>query len=129
MIAAYSKSKHGNLKVSNNFRVKEFACNDGTDPVFICRTLVFILQKVRDHFKKPVTINSGYRTPIYNAKVKGAALSQHLYGRAADISVEGVAPQEVYDFVCALMPDMGGVGLYPTFVHIDTRAEKSRWKG
>lgn len=129
MIAAYSKSKSGNLKVSNNFRVREFACNDGTDPVFICQTLVFIVQKVRDHFKKPVYINSGYRTPAYNAKVGGATLSQHLYGRAADITVEGVKPQEVYDYLCALMPESGGIGLYSTFVHVDTRPEKSRWKG
>ena len=129
MIAGYSKSKHGNLKVSDNFRVKEFACNDGTDPVFICRTLVFILQKVREHFKAPVTINSAYRTPLYNAQVDGALDSQHQYGRAADITVQGVKPQDVYDYVCALMPDSGGVGLYKTFVHVDTRPTKSRWKG
>lgn len=129
MIAAYSKTKHGALKVSENFRVREFACNDGSDPVFICRTLPFVLQKVRDHFKKPVTINSGYRTPAYNKKVGGAEQSQHLYGRAADITVQGVNPQEVYDYVCALLPESGGIGLYATFVHVDTRTDKSRWKG
>lgn len=129
MIAAYSKTKHGNLKVSENFRVNEFACNDGTDPIFICRTLVFVLQKVREHFKKPVTINSGYRTPIYNAKVDGSPSSQHQYGRAADIVVQGVTPQEVYNYLCALLPDSGGIGLYDTFVHVDTRPSKSRWKG
>ena len=68
-VKVYSKSKDGNNKVSANFKVKEFACKDGSDPVFISPELVTILQKIRTHFGKVVTINSAYRTPtapIYN---------------------------------------------------------------
>ena len=62
-IKAYSKAKDGNKKVSANFRVREFACTDGSDPIFIDSELVTILQKIRAHFGKIVTITSAYRTP------------------------------------------------------------------
>lgn len=128
-INAYSMQKNANLKVSNNFRVREFACQDGTDPVFIDRGLVSILQKIRDHFDRPVYINSGYRTPAHNERVGGAKYSQHLYGMAADISVSYVNPEEVAKFADTLMPNSGGVGLYNDFVHIDIRTVKARWVG
>ena len=84
---------------------------------------------MRDHFKSPVAINSGYRTVPHNKKVGGATQSQHLYGMAADIAVRGVDPKKVYAFVDSLMPHTGGVGLYKTFVHVDCRKVKSRWNG
>ena len=40
-----------------NFKVKEFACKDGTDIVKVNRTLLQILQQIREHFGKPVIIN------------------------------------------------------------------------
>ena len=42
-IQAYSKKKDGNKKLSANFRVREFACTDGSDPIFIDTDLVKIL--------------------------------------------------------------------------------------
>ena len=71
-IHAYSKKKDGNKKVSANFKVKEFACTDGSDPIFIAPELVNVLQKIRTHFGKAVHINSAYRTPTRNKKVGGA---------------------------------------------------------
>ena len=128
-VKVYSKVKDGDKKLSANFRVREFACSDGSDPVFIAPELVEVLQKIRDNFKSPVTINSAYRTPGKNKAVGGAAYSQHLYGTAADIQVKGIAPKDVYAFAETLLPNKGGIGLYPTFTHVDVRATKSRWKG
>lgn len=128
-VKVYSKVKDGDKKLSANFRVREFACSDGSDPVFIAPELVEVLQKIRDHFKQPVTINSAYRTPGKNKAVGGAAYSQHLYGTAADIQVKGIAPKDVYAFAETLLPNKGGIGLYPTFTHVDVRATRSRWKG
>ena len=133
VVNVYSKEKDGSKKVVStckNFTVKEFACEDGSDPVFISPELVKLLQQVRDHFEAPVTITSGFRTASYNAKVKNASKhSQHLYGMAADIQVKGVTPKKVYDYVDSLLPYTGGVGLYNTFVHVDVRKTKSRWNG
>lgn len=129
-VNVYSLSKEGSKKVSYNFRVHEFKCEDGSDPVFIDPALVQVLQSVRNHFGRPVHINSGFRTAAHNATVKNASkYSQHLYGRAADFWVEGVGPVEVYGYLCAILPNSGGIGLYSDFVHVDTRANKSRWKG
>ena len=129
VIHAYSKAKDGNVALSTNFKVKEFACSDKSDPIFIAPKLVTILQKIRTHFGKAVTINSGYRTPAHNKKVGGATQSQHLYGMAADISVKGVSPKEVAAYANKLMPNSGGIGIYDTFVHIDVRETKNRWNG
>lgn len=127
----YSLSKNGNAYISKNFRVREFACKDGSDPIFIDDELVTVLQQIRDHFGKAVTITSAFRTANYNAskKVEGAKYSQHLYGKAADIKVSGVAASVVADFVETLMPSTGGIGRYSTFTHVDVRKIKSRWNG
>ncbi len=128
-INAYSKANNGNKKLSGNFTVKEFACNDGSDAVLVAPRLVMVLQTIRDHFGVPVTINSAYRTPQYNAKVGGVAHSQHCYGTAADITVKGQKPETVAAYARTIMPDWGGVGIYSTFTHVDVRETKSDWKG
>ena len=128
-INAYSKAKDGNKKLSANFKVREFACSDGSDPIFIAPELVEILQKIRNHFGKPVTINSGFRTATKNKAVGGATYSQHCYGTAADITVKGVSPKMVAIYAETLLPKKGGIGIYGTFTHIDVRDIKSRWNG
>lgn len=45
------------------------------------------LQNIRNHVQKPITITSGYRTPALNTAIKGAKLSQHLFGEAADFVI------------------------------------------
>lgn len=125
----YSKAKEGNVKLSANFKAKEFACNDGSDPIFISPSLVEVLQKIRSHFGKAVNINSGYRTPTYNKKVGGATYSQHLYGTAADIRINGVKPKDIAAYAETLLPNTGGIGIYNNFVHVDVRKTKSRWNG
>ena len=128
-VNVYSKSKNGNTPVSKNFKVKEFACKDGSDPIFISPELVDVLQKIRDHFGKAVTINSAYRTVTHNKKEGGAVYSQHLYGTAADIRVSGVSPKKVAQYAETLLSGRGGIGIYSTFTHIDVRKDKSRWNG
>ena len=89
------------------------------------------LEVLREHFQKPITINSGYRSPKWNAKVGGAEKSQHLLGNAADIVIEGVSPDEVADAIDFLienkMMKQGGLGRYVDFTHYDIRGKKSRW--
>lgn len=126
MVIAYSKKADGNKYVEKNFKVKEFACRDGSDKVLVCDETVRILQAVRDYFGRPVTINSAYRTPTYNKRVGGASKSQHVVGTACDISVKGVPPTAVASFLEAFYPKHG-IGLYPTFVHVDSRGYKVYW--
>lgn len=130
-INAYSKAKDGGKKLSTNFAVREFACKDGSDAVLVAPRLVMVLQSLRSHFCAAVTINSGYRTPQYNAKVGGVTDSQHCYGTAADIVVRGKTPAQVAAYARQLMPDWGGVGIYTKegFTHIDVRESKADWTG
>lgn len=130
-INAYSKAKDGGKKLSTHFKVKEFACKDGSDAVLVAPRLVMVLQSIRSHFGAAVTINSGYRTPQYNTKVDGVAHSQHCYGTAADISVRGQKPPAVAAYARQIMPDWGGVGVYAKkgFTHIDVREAKADWNG
>ena len=137
MLNAYSRRKDGNALLSRSFRVREFACRDGSDPLFVDSALVQLLQSIRDHFGVPVVITSGYRTAEHNAAVGGSKSSQHLLGRAADFYVEGVPVATVAAYAETLLSGRGGIGRYPKdathpkrvtgWVHIDTRAGKSRW--
>lgn len=136
MIRQYSFAKNGDRRLAPDFKVRELRCRDGSDTVMVDETLTVVLQCIREHFGKPVTITSGYRTAAHNAAVGGAKSSQHLLGRAADIRVQGVSVEEVAAYAESLMPDWGGVGRYPVkagratgWVHVDTRADKARWRG
>lgn len=127
MIRTYSRKTDGGKALAKNFLVREFACQDGSDAILVDDALPELLQKVRDHFGKPVVINSGYRTPSHNAKVGGVKSSLHVKGQAADIVVSGVSPLTVAQYAEYLMPDRGGIGLYTGFVHLDTRTSRGRW--
>lgn len=126
-VNVYNVSTEGNKKVSENFVVKEFACKDGNNVVIISTKLVDYLQKVRTHFGKPMIINSAYRTVSHNKAVGGVRNSQHLYGVAADVRINGITPKQLYDYFCEICPDSCGIGIYNTFVHFDVRPVKTRF--
>lgn len=128
-VRVYSKAKDGALRLAPHFRVREFACSDGTDTVFVSPELVEVLEAIRTRLDRAVTVNSGYRTEAKNKAVGGAAYSRHKYGMAADISVKGISPARVAECAEELMPGKGGIGVYGSFVHVDVRPERSRWTG
>ena len=130
-INAYSKAASGGKQLSAHFKVREFACGDGSDAVLVAPRLVMVLETIRAHFVAPVVIHSAYRTPQYNKQANGAEHSQHCYGTAADISVRGKTPAAVAAYARELMPDWGGVGVYSQkgFTHIDVREVKADWDG
>ena len=112
-VGTYSLTREGDKLLSPHFRVREFACRDGADLVKIDTDLV--------------TVNSGYRTASYNQKVGGARASQHLLGRAADIQVSGASPLLVGQIAEYYLGGHGGIGVYQTFTHVDTRTARARW--
>ncbi len=119
-IKKFSLKTDGEKKVSENFKVKEFCCKDGSDDILIDVDFVRNkLQKIRDHFGVPITLNSAYRTEAWNKKQKGAAKSYHLTGQAFDIVVKGYTPLEVAQYAQTL--GINGIIQYNTFVHVDSR--------
>ena len=122
-IKVFSLKSDGNTKISTNFKVKEFKCKDGSDSIVLDTEFVETkLQKIREHFKTAVTINSAYRTATYNRKVGGAANSFHTKGRAFDIVVKGRTPSEVAKYARSI--GIKGVIQYNTFVHVDSRPKQ-----
>lgn len=123
------------MKLTKNFSLHEFDCRDGSEmPQSVIQNVKALaeqLQIIRDYFSKPITINSGYRSQTYNRKIGGAKRSQHLTGRAADITVKGIAPDVVADQIEKLIASgdvlQGGLGRYKTFTHYDIRGTKARW--
>lgn len=122
------------VKLSANFNSTEFDCHGSgcCSQTLINETLVEYLQKIREHFGKPITITSGYRCETHNKRIGGATGSRHSKGDAADIVVSGVSSREVAKYAESI--GVKGIGLYETatdgyFTHIDTRTTKSFWYG
>jgi uncharacterized protein YcbK (DUF882 family) len=123
--------------MTKNFKLKEFECKCGCDmPLEVYENIIKLssqLQFLRDYTGRPITINSAYRCPEHNKKIGGSKTSQHLLGKAADITIQSLKPAEVFMIIEELI-DMGhmlqgGLGLYDTFVHYDIRKTKARWNG
>ncbi|EAZ2866630.1 DUF882 domain-containing protein [Salmonella enterica] len=115
--------------ISKYFKRSEFACKCGCGQDTVDAELLAILEDVREHFGKPVIINSANRCPTHNKRVGGASKSVHLTGKAADIVVKGVAPDIVHAYLTAKYSGKYGIGKYNTFTHVDSRSKESRWNG
>lgn len=115
------------VKISENFNSTEFDChgNGCCRETVIDLEMVDILQEIRNHFGKAVTVNSGYRCKTHNTAVGGARKSKHLSGMAADIVVKGVEPIEVAKYAESI--GVKGIGLYSWGCHIDSRDTKGFW--
>jgi uncharacterized protein YcbK (DUF882 family) len=137
---------------SRHFEVGEFACDDGVPypTEWIderLQKLCGVLDVIREAWGGPIAVVSGYRTPDYNerlrAKSSGVAKnSQHVQGRAADIAPSPRTRENVarlHRLIERLIEqgrvgDIGGIGPYPLWVHVDTRDKPAdghiaRWTG
>ena len=130
-------------RLSPHFVVEEFDCRDGTKVSSrdyngleaLCRTY---LEPLRKRYGR-VTVHSGFRTPSYNRSVGGAANSYHIYtihdgnDQAADISCASGKPTDWHRTLNWIRKNKrsgkGGLGLYPTFVHVDIRDYPADWRG
>lgn len=129
-MATKTYAKADKTQLTPNFNITEFHCQGTScgcaetlhDPV-----LSEQLQKIRNHFGKPLHITSGYRCEKHNATIGGTANSRHTKGQAADFYISGVEPGEIARFAESI--GILGIGLYDSFVHIDTRQKKSFWFG
>lgn len=114
--------------ITENFSRREFACECGCGLDDINTELVELLQQIRDHFEKKMTINSGCRCWKHHKAVykelglTPPARSKHLDTEgciAADVVVEDIAPQLVAE--AAIRYGATGVKNYESFTHIDRR--------
>lgn len=124
----FSKAADGELYITPNFQVKEFACKDGSDVVVIHPYIPHICQIVRNKFNMPFKPNSAYRTITHNKAEGGATKSNHIYGRAVDIPAKnGVTPKQLYDYVNTIFGDWGELGIYSWGIHVGIQDNKERF--
>lgn len=127
------------MKLTNNFNLSEFKCkckNCVMPPTVLYNIKIVAenLQILRDYVGVPVRINSAYRCKEHNKAIGGSSRSQHILGKAADITIDGFTADEVYDTVQNLRrnPSLKGVifqglGRYNTFTHLDIRQKYTTW--
>jgi len=118
------------------FQVKRNGVHNDAPPRAIWKNIiptVKVLQLLRDRLGRSIYISSSYRSKLYNSALSGAATgSYHMKFMACDIQVSGVSPRKVHAALADIREEghfSGGLGLYSTFVHIDTRGYNANWKG
>ena len=116
--------------VSANFSKKEFECKCGCKKYNMNPVLINAIQQLRDLIGQPIIINSGCRCMKHNLAVGGVKNSLHVKGKAADIRVKGMDPETLAKHANNIVDfRSGGIGVYNTFVHVDVRGRKARWRG
>ena len=70
------------------------------------RLINVVLDPLREAYGKPITVNSGYRSPALNAVTKGASkTSQHMTGEAVDITVKSKKGNKwLFDYIKDNLP-------------------------
>ena len=100
------------MKLSKNFTLQELTrtsreslqnvnIEQATNDLAVLQNLtdlaVKILQPIRDFYGKPVKVTSGYRSKALNIAVGGSQTSQHSHGEAADIQIEGISVDKLFE--------------------------------
>lgn len=123
--------------MTKHFKESEFKCKCGCNTIIHPPAkLLNVLESIREFYKEPVIITSGYRCPKHNANIGGALKSRHTFGDAVDIRVKNVPTKILHNHVmkCYYEDEELGVAFkenknnkYQGFVHIDTW-KKRTWK-
>ena len=130
-------SRYRNINSINSNYV-QFICIDKN---VLHRFLDLILAlDEKGYDKYAFRIKDGFRYPNFNNRTGGVRLSQHIYGRAIDLSIGDIDRDGKFNeatdkrIVLLLLENdiiknSGGVGRYPgtNAVHFDTRGYYARW--
>jgi uncharacterized protein YcbK (DUF882 family) len=155
------RSADASLPLSTHLTVSDFLTHDAQtqwpryvaiDPRVVDKIELVLGELARrrgdDRIVFDVRVHSGFRTPLHNAGIEGAARdSRHMYGDAADVAIDADGDgkftifdayrvERAVDWIEQTYPELsGGLGVYssprwPTpYVHIDARGERKRWRG
>jgi uncharacterized protein YcbK (DUF882 family) len=115
--------------VSPHFNKSEFACKCGCGEATIAPELLAGLEALRAKAGLAIVIDRAYSCAKHNAEVGGKKDSQHLSGKAADITIPPLSLKTMYELAQQIpVFANGGIGIYDgKFLHVDTRGHKARW--
>ena len=107
-----------------NFSIREVRCRccgaSGRRENYL--RVARVLEKVRERVGAPLYVHSWHRCPRHNKVVGGKPNSYHLQTLAADVTCKTLTPEELQKVVKEMREegeDIGGIGSYPGFTHID----------
>ena len=85
-----------------------------------------LIRLARD-WGQTLVITSAYRSPSYNASIKGAATnSLHMRGMACDIVMRPYSTSDRIVFIeKAIQAGLSGIGVYNTFIHVDIGGKRA----
>lgn len=115
--------------ITQHFKYSEFFCRGEEPPQIYYDNIVKVateLEKLREIVKRPIRINSGWRSPEVNKLLGGAKNSQHLTGKACDIKVSLFNNKNVPLYACRYT-GFNGIGVGVTYTHLDTRDNFTIW--
>lgn len=116
--------------INSDTAFKKNICNIPQDYIIyenLMRIVVDILQPLRNYYKKPIRIHSGYRSQLLNEEIGGAKNSQHQYGMAVDFTVD----KEPITSVIKKIDEMGLpydqlINEYGKWIHISLKEHNNR---
>jgi len=111
-----------------NFTEAEFRCRhcgkQEMKPEFMGR-----LQALRDVYKRPMSITSGYRCHDHPVEKAKAEPGMHSTGLACDVGVQGADAHELLRLAMHL--GFAGIGVQQKgsgrFIHLDLRSQPTVW--
>jgi uncharacterized protein YcbK (DUF882 family) len=120
----YSRDE-ADKRISLHFKAGDFFCPCGKcENQYIDELLVSKLEIIWTRLNKRIYVQCGYMCSEFN-DVKTEL--QHIKGIAADCSVNGISIEDLRKVAEDVI--FGGIGVYPTFLHVDVRQGRSRWNG
>lgn len=100
------------------FKTSEFAC----PCCGVCEMDPEVQKKIdfiRERLGVPLHLNSAYRCSAHNREVGGKTASQHLQGKAIDVSIANMTAEKRRQFLELALTQFWGIGIAPTFFHLD----------
>ena len=126
------------MKLTENFSLEEMTVSEigarrgldntpnATEIANLVRT-AGLLEQVRALIKKPIIVNSAFRSKAVNDAVGSKDTSQHRIGCAADIRVPGMTPKQVVEAcIDAKLPYDQIIQEFDSWTHISVPDSASR---
>jgi len=130
MIKSYKKGT--NEKLAEFFSLKELHChckNKYCSYTLVDSDLIDKLMILREDWKLPIPIISGYRCMVHNEKVRGKSGSFHMIGKAVDIDISHLEKALGLNKIMEDCQIFDGLGYNKKhkFIHVDVRGYRVRF--
>ena len=121
------------VEITSYARRKRGSATNGLPPGNLWLNIVptlWVLDQLREETGDPITLTSIYRNEEYNRAVGGVSNSQHKQNAAIDFQCKTMSPKQAFNRLKKMRDAgtfRGGLGVYATFVHLDTRGTNHTW--